>query len=89
MYPTTIFNRTTEYLIFSYFASKTNKLIISSEIKKRTGWKTIYHSETELYNWFIKQYGKSLDLNKEEGQLLRTMEPEYYFKFLEYLKYQS
>lgn len=86
MYSFNLINYIVKYIIVITSDYKTNRiLVISNEIKRRSCWKTNYQTAKRLYSWLIEQYGNSLDLNKEEGQLLRTMKPRYYFTFVEYM----
>jgi|TARA_B110000259_G_C14003263_1_gene397055 hypothetical protein len=67
-----------------YFFGNISTINISKEIKLSTGWLFTSQKSNDLYIWMLEKYGSDLNLSGEEGELLRTMDPESYFKFLKY-----
>ena len=64
--------------------NRQNYIQISEELKIQTGWFSTNQSIDDLYNWMIKKYGLDWNLCGEEGDILRTMEPKFYFKIVQY-----
>tara|TARA_Y100000389_G_C17253696_1_gene409440 strand:+ start:479 stop:721 length:243 start_codon:yes stop_codon:yes gene_type:complete len=63
---------------------KSRYIQISEELKKQTGWIFTNQNSEDLYKWMIEKYGTQLNLCGEEGEILRTMQPNSYLKFIEY-----
>ena len=64
--------------------TNSNYIQISEELKKQTGWILTNQSSEDLYEWMITKYGNQWNLCGEEGEVLRTMKPNSYLKFLDY-----
>lgn len=59
---------------------------ISPMLQAETGWLLSSQSAEDLYKWCTNKYGKPLNMNHTEGQLLRTMKADSYFIFVDYAR---
>ena len=75
--------------IYNFLLYSTNTIKISERIKYVTGWESDYQEVCKVYDYFLEYNSDKtyLDLLGRPGQCLRTLDPEEYFKVLEYKKY--
>jgi hypothetical protein len=81
--PVSLLNATEYSEYEQYYMSPT--IYLSAELKKLTGWWFTRQKARDLYWWIIKRYGPMLNMDREVGKLLRTMDTKSYVLFMNYV----